>query len=496
MKNAVSHRLNRRQFALSAGALALAPAVEAKTAKNAETAVEKFDAVVIGAGVTGLTAALAAAQAGGRVALLEKMASPAGNSLYAAGAICAINTRFQKAEGLTDSVDALLRDMAKVSSGRGDPALSRIYAESIGESVNWVADTLGLDFDVRKNRPWPILSRHHWVKKPAGYTGGSWIVKNLLEAAVKNGVKVFYHTKAVSLIDDGKGGVAGVHTLTPDGYRDFYAKGGVLLATGGFSANGDLVSTFIGAWAERLVLRGSKLISGENIMMTRPFGAQMVNLDQFHAGAISKETHANQSDILNANHGIIVNLRGERFLDEAETYVMKAKLCARNTPENKAVAIFDSQNPRIGINIPRYDALSTTYYKADTLEELCRKADLPYETVRREVDRYNQAVNNGRLKEMTPPCNVGRGQILGAKPPFYAIPFEGGLTATFGGPLINTKTEVQNLEGRSIPGLFAAGNAAGGLFFNNYIGGSQFGAGLVFGRTAAREILARAKRAA
>ena len=80
-------------------------------------------------------------------------------------------------------------------------------------------------------------------------------------------------------------------------------------------------------------------------------------------------------------------------------------------------------------------------------------------------------------------------------PPFYAVPYEGGMTATFGGPLINTKAQVQTLEGKTIPGLYAAGNAAGGLFFRDYIGGSQLGGATVFGRIAARDMVARAKKA-
>jgi succinate dehydrogenase/fumarate reductase flavoprotein subunit len=114
--------------------------------------------------------------------------------------------------------------------------------------------------------------------------------------------------------------------------------------------------------------------------------------------------------------------------------------------------------------------------------------------VKANVEAYNKAIDAGTLGQLNPP-NTYPKPIKIEKAPFYAVPYEGGMTATFGGPLINTKAEVQTLEGRTIPGLYAAGNAAGGLFFRDYIGGSQLGGASVFGTIAAREMTARAKRA-
>ena len=104
----------------------------------------------------------------------------------------------------------------------------------------------------------------------------------------------------------------------------------------------------------------------------------------------------------------------------------------------------------------------------------------------------NEAVKSGKLGEMNPPCTYKKPHEV-AKAPFYAVPFQGGMTATFGGPLINVKAEIQNLDGTSIPGLYAVGNSAGGIFFHNYAGGAQLGAATVFGRIAGNEIAARAK---
>ena len=103
----------------------------------------------------------------------------------------------------------------------------------------------------------------------------------------------------------------------------------------------------------------------------------------------------------------------------------------------------------------------------------------------KEVKAYNDALAAGKLEDMVPPCTYKKPHPV-AKAPFYAVPFQGGMTATFGGPLINTKAEIQS--------LYAAGNAAGGIFFFNYAGGAQLGAATVYGRIAGRELANRAKQ--
>jgi succinate dehydrogenase/fumarate reductase flavoprotein subunit len=142
--------------------------------------------------------------------------------------------------------------------------------------------------------------------------------------------------------------------------------------------------------------------------------------------------------------------------------------------------------------IPKYDRLNSPYGKADTIEELCKQVNLPAAKIQKLVDQYNKALTENKLDEMVPPCTYKKPHPI-AKAPFYAIPLQGGMTATFGGPLINTKAEVQNLDGKSVPGLYAAGNSAGGIFFFNYAGGAQLGAATVFGRIAGEQMAARAK---
>ena len=287
--------------------------------------------------------------------------------------------------------------------------------------------------------------------------------------------------------------MTGVRVLTPDGQKDVKSKGGVCICTGGFSANPEMVDRYIGGWATRMVLRGSTYTTGENVSLTLPLFTKFVNMDQFHSGPILGQTHVNPADVLNSGYGVQVNTSGVRYMDENNTYVIKARTTAQRTLDNYAWVIVDSQCPVLDKVIPKFDRLNNPYGKADTIEALCKQVKLPVERIQAIVKEYNEAVDKGTLEKMNPPCTYKKPHKI-TKAPFYAVPFQGGMTATFGGPLINARAEIQNLDGQSIPGLYAAGNSAGGIFFHNYAGGAQLGAAVVFGRIAGAELAKRAKK--
>ena len=165
-------------------------------------------------------------------------------------------------------------------------------------------------------------------------------------------------------------------------------------------------------------------------------------MDQFHSGPIIGKTHVNPADVLNSGYGIQVNTSGNRYMDENNTYVIKARTTAQMTLDNTAWVIVDSDCSVLDKVIPKFDRLNSPYGKADTIEELCKQVGLPAEKVKKLVDEYNEKMKAGKLGEMNPPCTYKKPHPI-AKAPFYAVPLQGGMTATFGGPLINTKTEIQ-----------------------------------------------------
>ena len=188
--------------------------------------------------------------------------------------------------------------------------------------------------------------------------------------------------------------VTGVKIQTPEGQKEFLSKGGVAIATGGFSANPEMVGKYIGGWATRMVLRGSKSTTGENVSLTMPLYTKFVNMDQFHSGPIVRETHVNPADVLNSGYGIQVTTSGDRYMDENNTYVIKARTTAQKTLDNKAWVIVDSTCPVLEGVITKYDRLNSPYGKADTIEALAKQVGLPEKKIVKAVEDYNNAVKN------------------------------------------------------------------------------------------------------
>ena len=311
-----------------------------------------------------------------------------------------------------------------------------------------------------------------------GLTGGARLVRYLLEACEKRNIQIIYNTKAIELLTNDAGRVIGVRAQGDLHKTDYFAKDGVVIATGGFSANRELLCRYMG---------GPLYVTGDNLMLTAPVGAQLVHIDQFHCGPIVEETHANPNFVIDAGQGIDVDVRGHRFMDEIYTYTQKSMATATKTPENMAYHIIDAHWPKAESAAKKFLAMNTKVLVAQTPEELAKRMGVDPKVILSLFKEYNDALAANKLKELNPPCSLKEPQPLN-KAPYYAFPFQGGITATFGGPKINANAQVINNEGRVIPGLYAVGNAAGGLFYGNYIGGTQLGGATVFGRIAARKM--------
>ena len=489
---------SRRNFlkaglAGTAAAAAAAVPAAAHAAKAPKAKELTYDVIVVGAGCAGLAATIEAADRGAKVLLIEKSAVPMGNTIYAGGFVNAACTWVQKRDGITDDLDSFYQDMMMVSKGRGDPELTKMYCEQSAGAVQWLTDRCHLSWKKIPMQIKPMLGRSHQVDSKAG-PGGSQMVENMMAEVEKLHVPMMFNTKVVELLHDDMLRCTGVKAVSPEGPLVIHAKGGVILATGGFHANKALVTQFMGGEVAWMPIRGSMTLTGENILLTAPFFPMYVNMDQFHAGPIIGATHVNPADVLNSGYGIQVNTSGDRYMDENNTYVIKARTTAQKTLDNTGWVIVDSTCPVLDKVIPKFDMLNSPYGKANTIEEVAKQAGLPPAKIVALVKEYNDAVKNGTLGKMNPPNTYKKPHLI-EKAPFYAVPLQGGMTATFGGPLINTKAEVQNLDGKTIPGLYAVGNSSGGIFFHNYAGGAQLGAATVFGRIAGKEMAQRAAAA-
>ena len=465
------------------------PAAKAPAQNDKNT----YDVIVLGAGPAGLVTAIAAKQAGAKkVVVFEKRDRPDGNAIFALGSVCGWGSRHQKEQGIKDTADDFYAMMMDVSKQMGDKALNRTYTDNISAGIDWLEKDIGVKFGKIRPMPYPRLGRTCRVDGE-GLTGGAQLVKKLLAAAAKEGVEVKFEHKGIELLHDDKMRVTGVKIQTPAGQEEYFSKGGVAIATGGFSANPEMVDKYIGGWATRMVLRGSKSTTGENISLTLPLYAKCVNMDQFHAGPIHPTTRANPSNMV--NFGICVTPQGKRYIDEGQTYVYVGQNTPKLIKENRAFIIIDSRvvdEPIVARRIKRYQKAKAEIYKADTIADLAKQMGVPVETLESTVKEFNAAVHNGTTDKLAVPTTLEKPYTI-EKAPFYGFMFAGGMTATFGGPKINPKALIINTEGQPIPGLYGAGNAVGGIFYDNYLDGSQLTAAVIWGRIAAREALARAK---
>ncbi|MDO5532992.1 FAD-binding protein, partial [Sutterella sp.] len=185
------------------------------------------------------------------------------------------------------------------------------------------------------------------------------------------------------------------------------------------------------------------------------------------------------------------------IINEAKTYVEMAKELPVITRDNWAYIVIDSsvlENDTVATRLDRYRAKKAPIFQGNTFAELARAIGMDEKVLTKTLEDYNKAVESGKAGDMNPPNTLKAPRLL-SKAPFLALPFQGGMTATFGGPKINAKGQVLNAEQQPIPGLYAAGNAIGGLFYYNYIVGSQLTAAVIFGRHAAQDMAARAKKA-
>ena len=307
-----------------------------------------------------------------------------------------------------------------------------------------------------------------------------------MKKAKELNIPIIYNAKAVELLDNPKNGtVTGVKVKTAKGFEEYIGKLGVVMATGGYSANKMMLTMMAGVPAANMPVRGSNTVTGESILLTAPYFPRVVNVDQYHCGPIHGPTGANPLNIVNT--GIAVSKETKRYTNEGHTYVEMSRDTAAKTKDNWGYMIVDEDThnlPMLKNDWFSYASKKAPVYKADTIEGLAKEAGLNPEELKKIVDEYNTALKEGKLDQLTPP-NTHKNPRPILKAPFYAVPFQGGMTATFGGPLINTKGQVLDTEGKPIKGLYAVGNAAGGLFYDNYVGGAQLTSASVIGRAIA-----------
>jgi tricarballylate dehydrogenase len=482
------------------------------------------DVLVIGGGIAGLTAALAAREAGASVRLLERAprAERGGNTRFSNGALRAVyrniddvrrlipdlsDERIARTDFGTYTRERYLTDLARVTEGRSDPMLGRILVDESFDVLCWMMER-GVRYDPLWSAQAPAVDGHVSFYGGSAFEArglGSGLIDALYHALEQRGGSVAYGARATVLLCEGAG-VRGASIRFADGtLHDFEARC-VVLASGGFESDVAWRTRYLGPGWDLAKVRGTRFNTGDGLRMALDAGAQPYGQwSGAHAaswaahappaGDVTIEEKFKRDDFM---HGIFVNANGKRFVDEgadlrALTYAKYGRVVMEQ-PGSVAWQIFDAKT--VPLLSDDYHSPSVAPIRANTLEELAAKLrGVNGAAFLATVNEYNRAVRDDVPHD--PSRKDGRGTVGLAIPksnwattidraPFEAHPVSFGITFTFGGVRIDERCRVLDAEGVRIPGLFAAGEMVGGLFYFNYPGGSGLVSAAVFGRAAGR----------
>lgn len=451
--------------------------------------------LVVGGGLAGFAAALEAAQRGAEVLLLEKMAEIGGSSAMSGGCLAFAGTDLQRAAGVADSADLLRRDLLEVGQHENDPALVDAYVDHQLETYEWLrAQRVEFSPSVESSSGQSV-PRVHTVD-PAD------MVRTLAARCRETGrVRVLMSTRATRLLRQDEGApITAVLAEGPEGPLEIHASAGVLLASGGFCRNPELVHRFAPQYAEAVFVGGEGNV-GDGLRMAWKFGADLRDM-AYIKGTFGKhptDTHNNHSCLAVYKGAIAVNQDGKRFVDESISYKLLGD-AVMGQPYHTGYQVFDrpifeSGDDRVRILDFRRRMEEGLMIQADTLDELARQIEVPPETLRDTVARYNAGVDAGHDPEF------GRGALVhgqGAlrrieQGPFYAYPSTAAVFGTYCGVRVDPGMRVFDVDGEPIRGLYAAGEMVGGFHGGAYMTGSALGKAVVFGRIAARTVVARSQ---
>ncbi len=490
-----------------------------------------FDVLVVGGGNAALIAALSAQEAGASVIILDASTREerGGNSRFAGAIFRIAHTGMEQllplldADALPDvstvnvepyTVERYTGDMLAMSAGKADPMQMQAVAERGYDTVRWM-QAKGVKWELNVGKYFSRdAAKGAVVTLPPGaelraHREGVGLTDSLWAAVEQAGIEVCYDSPAHDLILQGDS-IRGVRVRRSADYSDYFGQ--VVLACGGFEANPAMRRQYLGEGWDLVIVRGTRFNKG--VMLERAlhagakpaghWGGCHCSPQDLHAPAYGNLKRHNGTSRYSYPFSIMVNAQGERFIDEGEdqfpfTYA-KTGAEIRKQPGAVAYQVFDQKV--LHLLEPRYQ--SSTPIIDESLTGLEQKLNMRSGSLTRTIEEFNAACS-GRETDpfqkdgvctrpgLTPPksnwaLKIDRG-------PFVAYAVTCGVTFTYGGVTADASGRVVNNEDRPMPGLFAAGEIVGGLFFHNYPGGAGLTKGAVFGRIAGAAAAAAAREA-
>ena len=490
---------------------------------SAEDSTVDADVVVVGAGGAGMTAAITAAAEGKTVVILESQSMVGGNSVRATGGMNAGKTVYQDENefsesagvektlktaaekyadnetitalaktvseqwaayqanptGYFDSVELMELDTMIGGKGINDPELVETLCANSADAIDWL-DEHGITLHNVSSFGGASVKRIHRPVNAEGKTVsvGSYMIPLLQENCEKAGVKMMLDTTATEILTDANGAAVGVKATGASGETVTVNAKAVVLATGGFGANLDMVVKYKPE-LKGFMTTNAPGIQGQGIEMAEAIGAATVDMDQIQIHpTVEANTAALITEGLRGDGAILINEEGQRFIDEVGTRdVVSAAEIAQTGSYSWLVvdqAMADASSVIQGYIKKGYTVTGATY------EELGKAMGVDAAAFAETMEKWN-----GYVEAKNDP-DFGRTSF--ANPlntaPYYAVKVTAGVHHTMGGLKINANTEVLNEKGEVIPGLFAAGEVTGGVHGANRLGGNAVADFTVFGRIA------------
>ena len=454
-----------------------------------------YDVVVIGAGGAGFSAAITARNAGANVVLLEKMPAVGGNSLISGAEMNVAKNWVQPKLGINDDSPELhAQDTFKGGDGKGDMKVINVMTHEALDAAKWCRDYLGVRFEDDNLFFFGGHSRKRALI-PVGHTGTEFIAKFQAKAD-ELGIPVITNMKAEELIKDKDGRVVGVKATMDGSEYTFNAKGGVVLATGGFGANPEMVKKYNPKIDERFKTTDAPGSTGEALYMAERAGAELVNMGYIQTYPICDPLSGAIELIADARFdgAIMLNQEGKRFVEELQRRDVLSEAILNQTGQYCWVLWNDNIGKisnTVKAHANEYEAFTKQgiMTTCDDLKCIADFTKIPFDQLQKTVKRVSDMAGKGNDKDF----NHRAGLMDMQQGKYYVIKAVPSTHHTMGGVRINEKAEALTAEGKVIPGLWAAGEVTGVTHGTNRLGGNAYTDIIVFGRIAGEAAAKAAK---